>query len=193
MPARTTSARFAPGPSGTACRRTSAGWSTTSTSGSSRCCSSAPQPLESSVSPTASAVSPGEVLSLALDGEHDEIAALRDHPGEHGLADQRRARRDDDLRDPRAAADRARPASCVERRTARPAFARAAEVRVIVRAFAFGKQPLAEEDDDRDRAGDERDADEGELEEPTGRPRLVRGLGDDHVDRRAVSASSEPA
>ena len=47
----------------------------------------------------------GQVLALALDREHDEIAALRHHPREHRLADQRRARRDDHLRHARPPAD----------------------------------------------------------------------------------------
>ena len=106
IPARTTSVRFAPGPSGTACRRTSAGWSTTSTSGSSRWYSSAPQvPCRSRRVADDELRLAGQVLALALDREHDEVAALRHHPGEDGLADQRRARRDDHLRDPRLPAD----------------------------------------------------------------------------------------
>ena len=38
-----------------------------------------------------------ELLALALHGEDDEVAAVGDHAREHGLADQRRARRDHDL------------------------------------------------------------------------------------------------
>ena len=38
-----------------------------------------------------------EVLALALDGGHDEVAALGRHAREDPLADERRARRDDDL------------------------------------------------------------------------------------------------
>ena len=32
-----------------------------------------------------------EVLPLAMDGEHDEVAALGDHPGERRLPDQARS------------------------------------------------------------------------------------------------------
>ena len=38
-----------------------------------------------------------EILPLAVDGEHDEVAALGDHPGERRLPDQPRPGADDDL------------------------------------------------------------------------------------------------
>ena len=99
MASSTAMACFAPAPMGTACRRTSSGESTTSTSGSSRCSSSAFQvPWSSSVSPAASTVSFGPVvLTSALHGQDDEIAARGDHPGEHRLADHAGPGRDDDL------------------------------------------------------------------------------------------------
>ena len=100
--ASTAIVRFAPAPSGTAWRRTSSGRSTTSTSGSSRFSSSASHvPCRRIVSPDREDVLARPVLALALDGEHDEIAAVGDHPGEDGLADQPGARRDDDLGDAR--------------------------------------------------------------------------------------------
>ena len=101
--ASTPMVRFAPAPSGTACRRTSSGVSTTSTSGSSRFSSSASHvPWKRIVSPAARTCSPGRSSPSALDGENDEIAAVGDHPGEDGLADQAGARRNDDLGDPGA-------------------------------------------------------------------------------------------
>ena len=51
------------------------------------------------MSPAASTVSPASVLALALHREHDEVAALGDHPRERGVADELRARRDHDLGD----------------------------------------------------------------------------------------------
>ena len=46
------------------------------------------------MSPTASVVSPGELLALALHGEHDEVAAVGHHPRVGGLADEPGAGRD---------------------------------------------------------------------------------------------------
>ncbi len=142
-----------PAPSGTAWRRISAGASTTSTSGSSRWYSSVSQaPCSSSVSPAASVVSPPSVLVLALDREDDEVAALGRHPRVH------RRRRSG----PSAAGrrPRRRPALAHERRagrrgrTRRRALGEVAEVARHRPRLAGRQQPLAEEDDDRDRPGE---------------------------------------
>ena len=110
---------------------------------------------------------PAELLALPLHREHDEVAALGDHAREHGLADQARS----------AAGSRPRPRP--EPRVSELVGDRASSAywstsvrawslksRGIVRGFRSGQQPLPEQDDDRDRAGDERHADERELEEP---------------------------
>ena len=187
MAARTAMARLAPAPSGTPCCRTSAGESTTSTSGSaSRLPSSAPHvPRSSSASPIARLVASSSVLAAALDGEHHEVAAVGDHARVHVRADEIRAGRDDDLRDPGVARDQ-RLRVGVEPVLARERARVAAEVGRDRLAVAVRQQPLAEEDDDRDRARHERDADERELEEPERLDAgvLRRGV-DDHVDRRA--------
>ena len=50
------------------------------------------------MSPAASVVVAGPaVLAAALDGQHDEVAAVGDHPGERLLADHARAWGDHDL------------------------------------------------------------------------------------------------
>ena len=107
MATRTPIACLAPGPIGTAWRRTSSGELTTRTSGWSRRSSSAFQvPCSSSVSPAASTVSLGtQVLAVALHGQDDEIAARGDHAREYGLPDKARARRDHDLGEAGAAVE----------------------------------------------------------------------------------------
>ena len=53
-------------------------------------------------------------------------------------------------------------------------------------AVAIGQEPLSEEDDDRHRAGEQRHADQGELEEAEAADACVAsGLGDQHVHRRS--------
>ena len=89
----------APGPSATACRRTTSGESTTSTCGSARCLSNACQvPCTSSWSRIVSRVPSGSRSSPPRsDGENHQIAVAGDHAGGRRLPDQRGARRDHDL------------------------------------------------------------------------------------------------
>ena len=97
-------------PSGTAWRRTRSGWSTTSTSGSSRLLvERRPRALRAAAtSPTASSTSPvAEVLAAALDGDARRGRRCSvTMPGNDALADERRARRDHDLGEPALAVER---------------------------------------------------------------------------------------
>ena len=97
--ARTPSAGIAPGPIGSAWRRTRSGELTTQDLGRGEVVvERLPGPCSSRMSPAASALARRRgPAPLALDGEDDEVAARRDHAGEQPLADQRRARRDHDL------------------------------------------------------------------------------------------------
>ena len=90
--ASTASACLAPGPMGIACRRTSSGESTTSTSGPTSRSSSAFQvPCSSSVSPARSSISLGPSGSpLRCTRQDDEVAARGDHAREYGLPDHSR-------------------------------------------------------------------------------------------------------
>ena len=86
-----TSVRLAPGPerNGLAADHL-VGASTTSTSGSSRLLGEGvPRALQQQdVAGREGDLVRAEVLALALDGEHHQVAALGDHPGERRLPDQ---------------------------------------------------------------------------------------------------------
>ena len=106
MATRMTIACRAPGPIGTAWRRTSSGELTTSTSGSSRCTSSAFQvPWSSRLSPAWSTTPPVPSASLCrrdlvpprCTARMIRSPLSRHHAGEDGLPDQARARRDHHL------------------------------------------------------------------------------------------------
>ena len=186
MPARTTSVRFAPGPSGTAWRRTSAGWSTTSSSGSSRWYSRSPQvPRSSSVSPNASSVSPGRSSPLRWTARTTRSPLSVTMPGK--TVSPIRAERGGTTTSATPIV-RLKSVSGSWSRSYCSTSVRASvpKSRVVDAGRAFGQQPLAEEDDDRNRAGEQGQADERELEEAEPPDaRLVGELGDDHVDRRA--------
>ena len=147
----TASVRRAPGPSATTWRRTAAGASTTSTSSApSRSSSARHEPSSSSVSPAARAQLPRRRrLALALHGQDHEVAALGDHAGEDDLADQRRPRRHDDLRDAGLAreellGDLARARAGLERVLVDEDLRLAAEVGRQRPRPAIGQQPVAE-------------------------------------------------
>ena len=188
-----TSVCFAPGPSGTACRRTSAGSSTTSTSGSSRWYSSAPQePCRSSVSPTASSVSPGRSSPLRCTASTTRSPLSVTIPGNTVSPISSGPRRDDHLRHARLPADE-RVGVVVERVLIDERPGEVAEVPLHRARLPGRQQPLAEEDDDRDRPGEQRNADERELEEPEpAHPRVIRVPGDDDVDRRPGEREQRP-
>ena len=160
------------GPSGTACRRTSVGGSTTSI-GSSRCGRARPTCPAAAACRRPPGACPPRVPRPALDGEHHEVAALGDHPREDH---PRRS-------DPSAAGSRPRPprrrAQQRLRVVSRPYCA--ASVRAwslksggIDSRVRFGSSRSPKQHDDRDRADHERDADERELEEPDGSRRRRR-------------------
>ncbi len=173
-----------------------AGWSTTSTSGSSSCSSSAPHvPWSSSVSPTASTVVAGQLLALALHGEHDEVAALGHHARERRVAD----------RAPSAAGSRPRrrpsAASGASRVALEPVLldqraCMLAEVRGSrCAALRSRQQPLAEEHDDqrssRRRAGRRRARTRSSRSCP--RPPRARTPRRSRSPASPSASSSEPA
>ena len=198
MPAARASACFAPGPERhrPAAGRAS-GSSTTSTSGSSRCSSSAPHaPCSSSVSPTASTVSPGRAprpcrwtasttrspLSVTMPG--NTVSPISPERG--GITTSAT---------PDSAREAARPRASSSAYCSTSVRAWSLKSRVIAARRAVRQQPLAEEHDDRDRPDDERDADERELEEAErARPRR-RAAASETITFTGVpvSASSEPA
>ena len=127
----------------------------------------------------------GPIFTSALDGEDDEIAAVGDHPGEDGLTDQAGARRNHDLCDPGARSEER--IGCVIDLVL--VDERAGMIAEVVRdrpTAPMGQESFAEEDDDRHRADEERDADERKLEEAEAADAGVLGrLRDDDVDGRA--------
>ena len=143
------------------------------------------------MSPAASCVSPAELPLVALHGHDHEVAALGDHARERGVADQLRARRDHDLRE--AGPSRQRRLAVDETVLLDERASVVGEV-LRQRPRAPGRQQsCTEEEHDRDRAGDERDAGEREREvaEAAG-PGVVRVLGGDHVHRRARQGEQRP-
>ena len=104
MATSTAIACLAPGPIGTAWRRTSSGESTTSTSGSAEpLVEGLPGPLQQQrIAGGQHGLVRALILVVALHGQDHEVAAGRDHAREHGLADQGRARRDHDLGEARS-------------------------------------------------------------------------------------------
>ena len=195
IPARMTSARFAPGPSGTACRRTSAGSiDDEQVRIVEVVLERSPGALQEQGVADHELGLAGQVLALALDRAHDEIAALGHHPREHGLADERGARRNDHLRDPRLPAHE-RVGVVVERVLLGERPGEVAEVPRDRARLPVREQPLAEEHDDRDRPGEQRDA-------RPARTRRSRTCRRRHRPQRSeaitltgepVSATSEPA
>ena len=181
--------RFAPGPSGTACRRTSARRVDDEHGRIVEVARRAPPSVPCSEQRVAGGqlrLLGAEVLALPLHREHDEIAAVGDH------ARGRPSRRSRSS----AAGSRPRPrrlrasAACLPRapaRTARRACARGPmkSARHQPRRCDAGSRRSPKSDDDRDRADEQRDADERELEvaEPA-HAGVVGGLRDDHVHRR---------
>ena len=126
-----------------------------------------------------------ERLAASLHREHDEVAAVREHARVDARADESRAWRDDHLGEPRLARDE-RVRVGLELVLARERPRMPAEVGRDRLAVAVRQQPLAEEDDDRDRADHERHADEREVEVPERlHPGVLRRGVHDHVDRRA--------
>ena len=131
----------APGPMGTAWRRTRSGELTTSTSGSSSRTSSAFQvPCSSMVSPAcsstfslASLVRDFAAILPPLQGKNDQVAACSDHAWKHGLPDQARTRRDHDLR---------KAGSTVEQRLPRREACILAKREMHVRPRALRPRPL---------------------------------------------------
>jgi hypothetical protein len=103
----------------------------------------------------------GQLLTLALNPEHDQISALCHHPRVSGLADQRRARRDHDLGRPERPCEQrivlVEPVLVHER----PRVTRQVDRHRPRRPVR--KQALAEEDDDRDGASAPRFDGRGQL------------------------------
>ena len=130
-----------------------------------------------------------EILALAPDRGHHEVTALCRHPPEDGLADERRARRDDDLGQARSRGrSRADPASGSDSAVLVNEGARvAAEVGRDRRGVRTGSSRSLTRTTMRTVAEQRGHADEGELEEPE---RLSRGsrvsrVGDQQVHVRA--------
>jgi hypothetical protein len=117
-----------------------------------------------------------------LHRQDDEVAAVGDHSREGDVPDERRAGRDHHLG--QAGASREQIIAVCEAVLLNEG---AGMVREVLRDRARGPvrdQPLAEEQDERDRAHHERDAGEREREvAEAARTGVVRVLGGDHVDR----------
>ena len=123
------------------------------------------------------------VLTLPLDRTYDEIAALGDHPRKHGLVDEGGARGYDDLGKTRAAAHQ-RIGLVIESVLLDEGAGERTKVLGDRPRLPLRQEPLAEEDDDQDRAEEKWNADVGELEEPESPHACIIGvLGDDDVDR----------
>ena len=198
---RIASARPAPGPSGTACRRTSSGWSTRSTPRVARVLlDRRPRAVEQDgITGRERGLAGAEVLAVALHREHDELAGRRDHAREHRLADERRPGRDEDLGDARVAPQERGGDIDVGRQLAVEAVLGDERLGVARQVGGhrlrqpLGDHPRPDGERHRDRSDQERDADQGELEEPEAGPGELRGVvGHDDVHGRAGQGQHRP-
>jgi hypothetical protein len=138
-----------------------------------------------------------EVLAPTLDREYHQRPAVGHHPGEHRGADHPRTGRHDDLGDTGVPGEQ-RPIRVVQRPGTgavlpdqRPRVV--AEVRRDAARRPVGHQPVAEQLHDGDRPGQQRQADQREVEvaEPAGAG-VHGGIGDDDVDRGPGQGEQRP-
>ena len=194
MPARMTSVCFAPGPSGTACRRTSAGSSTTSTSGSSRWCSSAPTipagaacrrrrapSRRSALRPCAARrATTRSPLSVTMPG--NTVSPIS--PDRGGTTTSAT---------PDCAADERRPGSSSKRVLLDERRAKSLKSRFMARGFRVGGSRSPKRTTIAIVPASSGMPDERELEEPEPpHPRVSRVPGDDDVDRRPGEGEQRP-
>jgi hypothetical protein len=124
----------------------------------------------------------GQLLLSALHRDDDEVSALRDHSREGDVADERRAWRDDHLGKPgRAREEPVLRSHCVLLDEGAGVLGEVLRDRT---GAAVREEPVAEEQDDCDRPGDERHTGEREREVAEAPDAGVVGVfRRDHVDR----------